>query len=197
VREELMPHLDYVRYEDAPEEVREALEESAYAESEERHLFYEMLSNCPSVVGARADYFRELVKGGSLPAREKELAYLTVALVTDTEFVAATHGRYLVEDHGVAEGTVRSLAAGDLSVLDERDRAIVTFARDVVRESDGITVESFDALRAVGFDDETRMELLLLTCEAQTATTIVTATGMALADRGETAPEYLPSSFDL
>lgn len=192
-----MPLLDYVRPEDAPERVRAALADSAYADTEDRHLFYEMLSNSPSVIEARVAYFRQLMTGGAVPEREKELAYLTVALATDTRFVAATHARYLVEDHGFDEDVIAALARGDLSELDERDRAVVSFARDVVRDPDDIDDADLDSLRTVGYDDEGTMELLLLTCEARTATTIVSATDMALSDRGETEPAYFPETFEL
>ena len=192
-----MPLLDYVRYDDAPERVREALADSAYAGSEDRHLFYEMLSNSPSVIEARVEYFTHLMTGGTVPEREKELAYFTVALATGTRFVAATHGRYLVEDHGLDEDALAALARGDPSGLDDRDLAVVSFARAVVRDPDGIADDDLKALRAVGYDDENVMELLLLTCEAQTATTIVSATDMTLADRGEAEPAFLPEPFAL
>jgi uncharacterized peroxidase-related enzyme len=192
-----MPLVEYVRAEDAPPAVREALADSAYADAEERHLFYEMLANVPSIFPSRVAYFRDLMGGGVVPAREKELAYLTVALVTRTRFVAATHARYLVEDHGVPEATVAALAAGDPSRLSDRDRAIVAFIERVTREPAAVAEADVDALRAVGFDDAAVVELLLVGCEARTATTIVATTGMALADRGETAPSYLPEQITL
>ncbi|MFC6723280.1 carboxymuconolactone decarboxylase family protein [Halobium palmae] len=156
-----------------------------------------MLSNSPSVIAARVDYFRQLMTGGTVPAREKELAYFTVGLVTGTTFVAATHGRYLVEEHGLDEATAGSIARGELSELGDRDRAVVSFARAVTRDPTAVSDVDFETLRSVGYDDENTMELLLLTCEAQTAATIVAATGMALADRDESPPPYLPASFDL
>lgn len=192
-----MPLIDYVRHEDAPEAVREALSDSAYAETEERHLFYEMLANVPSVFEHRVEYFRELMTGGTLPKREKELAYLTVALVTDTRFVAATHARYLVDDHGFDPTTITALAGGDLSSLDDRERAVVEFARQVVRDPAAVPDADIEPLRAAGYDDSALVELLLLTCEAETATSIVRATGMALSDRGESEPTYLPDTFGL
>jgi alkylhydroperoxidase family enzyme len=192
-----MPRIDYVRYDDAPPEIRDALDESAYADSEDRHLFYEMLANVPSVFDRRVDYFGELMGGGAVPRREKELAYLTVALVTDTRFVAATHARYLVDDHDVSPGTITALAGGDPSGLSDREVAVVLFARAVTRDPDGVAEAQLDDLRAAGYDAGDIVELLLLTCEAGTATTIATVTGMALSDRGETEPTYLPDEFAL
>lgn len=190
-----MPLIDYVEAEDAPDAVRDALGDSAYADEEDRHLFYEMLANVPSVFENRVAYFGDLMNGGGVPGLEKELAYLTVALVTRTRFVAATHARYLVEDHGVAPETITALAEGDTGPLTDRERAVVGFARGVVRDPAGVSEADIDALRTAGYDDGTIVELLLLICEAQTATSIVAATGMALSDRGETIPEYLPEVF--
>jgi uncharacterized peroxidase-related enzyme len=192
-----MPRIDYVQYEDAPRELQEALDGSAYAESEERHLFYEMLANVPSVFAERVAYFGELMSGGTVPRREKELAYLTVAFVTDTRFVAATHARYLVDDHDVPPETLTELGEGDPSSLTDRDRAVVAFADQVARDPGEVSDGDLDALRAAGYDDGAIVELLLLVCEAQTATAIVTMTEMSLSDRGETAPNYLPEEFEL
>jgi uncharacterized peroxidase-related enzyme len=192
-----MSRIGYVTADDAPAEIREALDGSAYADAEDRHLFYEMLANVPSVFQHRVDYFSELMRGGELPKREKELAYLTVAFVTNTRFVAAAHARYLVDDHDVSSETITALGTGDLSGLSERDRAIVTFARQVVRDPSDVDDDAFDGLRTVGLNDSELMELLLLTCEAHSATTIVTSTGMKLSDRGETEPAYLPDEFAL
>lgn len=192
-----MPLIDYLAYEDAPEHVRDALEGSAYAESEDRHLFYELLSNADAVLPARAAYFRTLLRDGAVPKREKELAYFAVAAVTDTRFVAATHGRYLVDEHGHDPAAVASIARGDLGTLDARDRAVVSFAATVANDPDAVTEATVDALRDAGYDDGQVVELLLLTCDAQSATSIVTAMDLSLADRGETEPAFLPDAFDL
>jgi alkylhydroperoxidase family enzyme len=190
----VMPLIDYVRYEDASEEVSEALADSAYSEGEERHLFYELLSNAPHLIPTRAAYFRELMAGGVVPARQKELAYCTVGLVTDTPFVASTHARYLVDDHDVPPETIRSVADGDLAALDERDRAVVTFARTLVCDPASVSEATLRPLWEVGYDDAALMELTLLVCAAETATTISLAMDIALADRGDEPPAYLPAS---
>ena len=166
-------------------------------DSEDRHLFYELLSNSPSVVTARSAYFKDLMAGGEVPQREKELAYLAVALVTGTRFVAATHGRYLVDDHGVPPETITAIASGDLSGLDDRDRAVVSFAATVARDPDAVSEADFQRLFDAGYEEGTAVELLVLTCDAQTATSIVTATEMKLADADRTEPAFLPDTFDL
>jgi uncharacterized peroxidase-related enzyme len=192
-----MPLVDYLPYEDAPDNVRDALEGSAYAESEDRHLFYELLSNADAILPARADYFATMMRDGDVPKREKELAYFAVAAVTDTRFVAATHGRYLVDEHGVEPSTVAAIARGDLDALDARDQAVVSFAATVARNPDAVDEDAVDALRDAGYDDGEVVELLMLTCDAQSATSIVTAMDLSLADRDETEPAFLPDTFVL
>lgn len=192
-----MPLIDYVSPEEAPQRVRDALANSAYADSEDRHLFYEMLANVPSVFESRIDYFGNLMGSGKVPRREKELAYLTVALVTDTRFVAATHARYLVDDHEVPEELITALATGDTSSFSDRDQAVISFAQQIVYDPSLVSEDDVARLHDVSFDEEAIVELLLLSCEAQSATTIVAATGMSLSDRGETEPRYLPAEFDL
>lgn len=190
-----MPLIDYVRYEDAPVEVREALANSAYANSEERHLFYELLSNAPHLIPSRANYFRELMAEGVVPKREKELAYCTVGLVTGTTFVASTHARYLEDEHDVSPETIRSIADGDLDALDERDHAVIAFVQALVCDPASITESTLSSLREVGYGDTALMELTLLVCAAETATTISLAMNVTLADRGDEPLPYLPSSF--
>jgi alkylhydroperoxidase family enzyme len=192
-----VPLIDYVPYGEAASEVREALADSAYAESEDRHLFYELLSNADVVLPARAAYFKTMMREGAVPLREKELAYFTVAVLTDTRFVAATHGRYLVEDHGFDPEGVAALAAGDRSGLPAREEAVVEFARTATRRPADVDEAMLDALRETGYEDGQIVELLLLIGDARTATTIVTAMGIELADRGETEPEFLPETFGL
>lgn len=192
-----VPLIDYVPYDEAAPAVRDALADSAYAESEDRHLFYELLSNADAVLPARAAYFRTMMRDGAVPLREKELAYFAVAVVTGTRFVAATHGRYLVEDHGLDPTTVEAVAGGDLSVLSGREAAVVEFARTATRRPEDVDEAMLQALRETGYDDGRIVELLLLIGDARTATTIVTAMRLELGDRGETEPAYLPERFDL
>jgi len=193
----LVPLIDYVPFDDATQEVRAALADSAYAESEDRHLFYELLANADRVLPARAAYFGTMMRAGAVPLREKELAYFAVAVVTDTRFVAATHGRYLVDEHGFDPATAGAVAAGDRSGLSPREDAIVTFAETATRRPGEVDAALLEALRETGYDDGQIVELLLLIGDAATATTIVTAMGLELADRGETEPGFLPDSFDL
>lgn len=192
-----MPLIDYVRYENAPESVKEALAGSAYAESEDRHLFYEMLSNAPDVVPARANYFKQLMGEGAVPKREKELAYFVVALVTRTQFVAATHGRYLVDDHGYDRQMLTALARGDCSGFSSRETAVIDFVQTVVSNPNAIDETDVTALKETGYEEGEVIELLLLTCDAESATSIVSAMNMELADRGETEPDFLPAEFTL
>lgn len=192
-----MPLIDYVPFDEAAPAVREALADSAYAESEDRHLFYELLANADRVLPARAAYFGTLMRAGAVPLREKELAYFAVAVVTDTRFVAATHGRYLVDEHGFDPATLGAVAAGDHSELSPREDAVVAFARTATRRPGDVDAALLDALRETGCDDGQIVELLLLIGDARTATTIVTAMGLELADRGETEPAFLPETFDL
>jgi alkylhydroperoxidase family enzyme len=50
-------------------------------------------------------------------------------------------------------------------------------------------------LREAGYDDAALMELTLLVCAAETATTISLAMGIALADRDDEPLPYLPAAL--
>lgn len=187
-----MPHVDYVRLEDAPEPVQLSIDHSAYADEEDRHLFYELLANAPSIFEERVAYFRALMTEGVVDQRDKELAYFTVATLTDCVYPASTHGRYLVEDYGMESETVGAIARGEYDDLDERNRLLVEFVRRVIEDPTGLMDEHYERLRENGFDDESIVEYLMLINAADTAATLTHALGVRLEDKGDQPPAYLP-----
>lgn len=187
-----MPHVDYVRLEDAPEPVRSSIDHSAYADEEDRHLFYEILANAPSIFAERVAYFRALMTEGVVDQRDKELAYFTVAVLTNCVYPASTHGRYLVEDYGVDPETVGAIARGEYDDLSDRDWLLVEFTRRAVEDPTGLTAEHYEQLREIGFNDEAIVEYLMLINAADTAATLTHALDVRLEDKGEQPPLYLP-----
>lgn len=186
-----MPHIDYVSLEEASAPIQEAIDCSAYAEQEDRHLFYEMLANAPSIFPERVEYFRALMTGGVVEQREKELAYFTVAAVTDCQYPASTHGRYLVEEFGMDEREIAAITRGAVDELSEQDRRLVEFTASVIDDPAGLTATDYERLRESGFDNDAIIELLMLINAAHTATTLTHALDIALADKGERPPSYL------
>ncbi|MFC4540510.1 carboxymuconolactone decarboxylase family protein [Halosolutus amylolyticus] len=187
-----MPHVDYVRLGDAPEEVRSSIDHSAYADEEDRHLFYEVLANAPSIFEERVAYFRALMTEGIVDQRDKELAYFTVATLTDCVYPASTHGRYLVEDYGTDPETVAAIIRSEYDELNDRDRFLVKFTRRIIEDPTDLTSEHYEHLREIGFDDEAIVEFLMLINAADTAVTLTHALDVRLGDKGEQPPSYLP-----
>lgn len=189
-----MPHVDYVRLEEAPPSVQDAIDHSAYAEDEDRHLFYELLANAPSIFAERVAYFRALMTDGVVDQRDKELAYFTVATLTDCVYPASTHGRYLVEVYGMDPEDVGTIARGTYDHLTDRDSLLIEFTIRVIEDPAGLTAEHYDQLRDIGFTDEAIIEYLMLINAADTAVTLTHALDMRLEHKGEQPPSYLPYS---
>src|SRR3954451_2081797 len=95
-----------------------------------------------------------------LSPRRYELATLGAALELRSSYCSLAHGRTLVADH-LSEEEVIAVAGGDLSALADEDAAIVTFARQVVRDAPGITVGDTEPLRAAGLDDDDIFDVIL------------------------------------
>lgn len=191
ITEYTMPHIDYVSLEDAPASVRDAIDYSAYADKEDRHLFYEILANSPQIFPERVEYFRALMRNGVVNQRDKELAYFTVAVLTECVYPASTHGRYLVDEFGMPESEVAAIARGEFDELSDRDLLLVEFTASVIDDPTALQATNFDRLREIGFDDAAVIEYFMLINAAQTATTLTHALDIQLADKGKQPPSYV------
>ncbi len=94
----------------------------------------------------------DFVRAGRLTMRHRGVLVTTVAATMGDSYCALAWGGKLATLAG-EEVSVASLT-GDLAALEAEDRALATWARKVVADPNGITVEDLEELRAVGFDDE-------------------------------------------
>ncbi|HEY4018003.1 MAG TPA: hypothetical protein VGM75_04920 [Pseudonocardiaceae bacterium] len=94
---------------------------------------FTMLTHSPSTIQPFMGLAQALYTGLTLPARSRELAILTVAAATRSEFVAAQHGP-ISEQAGVHEDTRRLIQNQEYTspVLSEQDRTIIRFAAAIV-----------------------------------------------------------------
>ncbi|HYE93748.1 MAG TPA: peroxidase-related enzyme [Terriglobales bacterium] len=88
-----------------------------------------------------------------LPVRTYELATLAAARAIRSSYCALAHGAVLA-DKVFDPTTVAAIATGADSVLEPRERAMMTFAEKVALSADRITVEDVDGLRGHGYTDE-------------------------------------------
>lgn len=174
--------LDYVPTDD---EAASNLLTADAAEYGEPSLFARAVGNNPDVLAARMEYVDALREAGSLDDRLAELAYVTVSAANDCEYCVASHTSQLVEHVGLQDHEIETLLSvvrdTDGSVrgserlvelFGERERAVVTFARQAAANPKRVSSEDVEALRAVGFDDEDVVQLVTVVSAAVAANTV-------------------------
>ena len=99
------------------------------------------------------------IKAG-MSGRRYELATLAAALELRSSYCSLAHGKILAAEH-LTEDEVIAIAAGDLDGLAPEDAAIVTFARQVVRDAPGVTADDLEPLRIAGLGDDDIFDVIL------------------------------------
>lgn len=187
-----MALLDYVDPE-AADETDDRLADRFDAEAEKYGrptLFGRVLANNPDVFAARAEYADALVEGGDLDPTLKELAYVAVSQANDCDYCVASHAEHLVERVGVPEERIDAIANDDLAGFDDRERAVVSLARQMATDPKRVGDDHLDALYEVGFDQSDVVELVMSVSAAVAANTVADALNVHPADLSEEFAEY-------
>jgi uncharacterized peroxidase-related enzyme len=187
-----MALLEYVSPESADERTRELLERDAETYGRPS-LFARMLAHSPDTLAARQSYAEALRDSSSLDSTLAELAYVAVSAVNDCDYCVASHTEQLVEHVGLPEETVSEIVAGEPE-LDERETAVVEFARAVASDPKRVGDSELETLRAVGFDESEIVELVVTISAAVAANTITDTLNVLPAD-GEVGA-YAPGDFE-
>ena len=115
------------------------------------------------------------IKSG-MSARRYELATLAAALELRSSYCSLAHGKVLAAEH-LSEEELIALTAGDLGGLTAEDAAIVTFARQVVRDAPGVTADDLEPLRIAGLGDDDIFGVILAAAARCFFSTALDATG--------------------
>lgn len=166
--------LDYVSAEDADAETAALLAADA-DQYGEPSLFARAVANNPAFLAARQQYHEAVLEAAGTDRRFAELVYLAVSVTNDCEYCVASHREALVEQVGVDEETVDALARGETERFDERERAAISFAKQVATDPTAVRATHLDALRDASFDDAAVVGLLGVTATAVSANTIADA----------------------
>jgi alkylhydroperoxidase family enzyme len=143
-----MARVPYVDSEDVPPEHRDLLVSSL----QDRPLHvYRALGNNPAVLAGLRSFFAALWSDTGLRERERELVILAAARERENAYEWHQHVR-IAGSAGVNEAEMRAIADGDLGDFDDREAALIGYARAVVR--DAVTDERHAAV-AAEYDDAT------------------------------------------
>lgn len=169
-----MALLEYV----SPDVDDERLQELFAADAEtygRPSLFARMLAHESDVLEARQRYVSRLVETGSLDTTLTELVYVAVAGANDCEYCVASHTERLVEHVGLQRETIDAVLTGEHDAFDDRERAVVEFARAVASDPKRVSGSDVESLGAVGFDDGDVVELVVVASAAVAANVVADA----------------------
>ncbi len=106
------------------------------------------MAHCPPVLHHIMSLLFELRATTSLSRRHIELLNVTVALANACDYCIAHHAPTLKVEGLSEEGIARLLAHDDHPELDEQDRLVVAYAKQINEAAHRITDGFFDRLRA-------------------------------------------------
>ena len=102
---------------------------------------------------------REIYKAGTLGARGTEVLSLTNAVENDCDWCVAFHSM-MAEKSGVPAATIAALRSRGLPA-DERDRALATLSRELIRRRGDVGEPVLAEFRAAGFSSAQVLEVIL------------------------------------
>ena len=89
----------------------------------------------------------------SMDLRRYELVTLAAAQELRSSYCMLAHGSVLLREFFSSDELKAIVSQGDGVPLDETDKAIMAFARKVVRDATSITEDDVDALKSAGLSD--------------------------------------------
>lgn len=139
-----MPRIDPMDPTDEPTEVRKVFEQLRSTRGRVPTM-YRILAHHPEILTAHRAYFHAALDAGRLTRELKEKIAFRVAVVCGSTYSTASHRRYALQ-HGVSQDELKAIEQRDYSLLDDRDRAALEFADEVVLARTSVSDSSFDAL---------------------------------------------------
>lgn len=150
--------LDIVEPEEADGLLAETYEEIRRSDGSVHNL-YKAMSLRPEPIRWADGHYRAVLHNSEnvLPEWFLELVATMVARLANCDYAQTHHGanlRHLVGDAARADAMVDAAAAGsETDVLDGKLAALVSYARKLANEPDGMTHDDVSRVRAAGADD--------------------------------------------
>jgi uncharacterized peroxidase-related enzyme len=134
------------------------------APSPESRPYYALLAHDAPALRERTALFNAVMYGrGGARRADRELAAVATSLVNGCRYCTSVHARRYVQLTKAADMMQRLLDEGVVTPLDQRERAVVTYAAKLTRDPAAMTAADLTPLRESGFSD---VEILDLTYAA-------------------------------
>ena len=143
-----MARVPYVEPEELDEEYRDLVVSSL--QPGKRTNVYSAIGNNPPVLQGFRSFLGSLWSDSGLTDRERELVILTAASEASNEYEWHQHVN-IAGDRGISAAEMRALAVDDHDPFSESERALIAYARAVVR---GRVTDGLHDRLAEHFDDD-------------------------------------------
>ena len=141
-----MARVPYPKRDEYPSAYLAAYDRMLYERGDPTPHIFLALANIPNLLDPLLTFTREMREGAVIEARLRELAIMTVGFVTGASY-ELNHHRNSALKAGVRREQLEQLADAETSdAFDEKERAIVRYAREVTL-SLAVSDETWSALR--------------------------------------------------
>jgi len=123
-----------------------------------KHLnIFKGIANNPNVLEAFANFSGAVKSAGSLSPKEHELIALATGAVNGCDYCTAAHSK-AAAGLGLTDDQISH--ARNFQADDQRDQAVLNFARAVVERKGYVTEKELTEFRNAGFDDAAVVEVV-------------------------------------
>ena len=105
----------------------------------------------PDALDGLSDLLGHVVRAGSLTYRQRGILITSCASALGDSYCSLAWGNKLAAEAGV--GVAEHVLRGDDAPLDDSERVLARWARQLARDPNSTTAGDVQALRAAGFDD--------------------------------------------
>jgi uncharacterized peroxidase-related enzyme len=132
-------------------------------------------AHSPESIAALTYALSMATEGAGLDVRQRALIVTTTAAAMGDAYCSLAFGYKLANTAG--EEAAAQAVAGDDHALDAVDRALVRWARKVVKDPNSTTATDVDELRAAGYDDRQIVAITIFVALRQAFSTVNDALG--------------------
>lgn len=143
-----------------------------------------MFAGAPAALKPLTELGQAILLGAELDPRLREIAILTVARTTGSDYERAQHEN-ISRALGMSEAELEAVAAGDLDALDEQARLVARFAEEVTRDVQAAETTTAAMLHLLGRRQATELVVccayyaavarIIATCGVELETELPTA----------------------
>lgn len=121
---------------------------------------FKSMANRPKFLEANWNHFRSTILEGDIPRTLKEMVGVAISQANNSQYALKVHLHGL-SALGMSEDVLRTLVTNfDACPLPEREKTMIRFGLKIATQPQTVTPSDYDALRAIGMDDDEIFEVV-------------------------------------